>query len=244
MPLVSTDPLPPADVVAVGAHPDDVDVACGGTLARLADQGHRVAIIDLTDGEPTPNCPDVATRLRESDAAAGCLGVAARIQLNLPNRRLFDGFEPRLALARVLRKIRPRIVIGFAGHTPMASVDHHQAALITDAAIFYARLTKWDDHFDDPPCRILRHLYFRMPLEPELLPGNAHHVVVDITTTLQKKLDAIACFATQFDHKPNFIGRVRSAAETSGSLSGCAAAETFAMAKSMATDDLMRTLNL
>ena len=77
--------LPPAlDVIAVGAHPDDVEIACGGTLAKLVDQGYRVGIIDLTDGEPTPNSPGPEVRLAEAEAAAKVLGVQERIQLDLP----------------------------------------------------------------------------------------------------------------------------------------------------------------
>ena len=83
----------PLDVIAVGAHPDDVEIACGGTLAKLVDQGYRVGIIDLTDGEPTPHSPGPEVRLAEAEAAAEVLGVHERIQLNLPNRRLFDCFE-------------------------------------------------------------------------------------------------------------------------------------------------------
>lgn len=78
----------PLDVIAVGAHPDDVEIACGGTLAKLVGQGYRVGIIDLTDGEPTPNSPGPETRLAEAQAAAKALGVQERIQLDLPNRRL------------------------------------------------------------------------------------------------------------------------------------------------------------
>ena len=75
------------DVIAVGAHPDDVEIGCGGTLAALAQSGLKVGIIDLTDGEPTPGCPDPAIRLAEADAAAKALGVTKRIVLELPNRK-------------------------------------------------------------------------------------------------------------------------------------------------------------
>ena len=74
-----------------------------------------------------------------------------RINLNLPNRRLFDGFEARLALAKVFRRHRPKVVLGFGGKTVLASPDHYQAMLITDAAVFYSRLTKWDEYFDGLP---------------------------------------------------------------------------------------------
>ena len=80
------------DVIAVGAHPDDVEIACGGTLAKLVRQGYRVGIIDLTDGEPTPGSPGPPVRLAEAEAAGRVLGIHRRIQLNLPNRRLFDQF--------------------------------------------------------------------------------------------------------------------------------------------------------
>src|SRR5437868_5971024 len=118
---------PQLDVIAVGAHPDDVEIACGGTLARLVQQGYRVGIIDLTDGEPTPGSPGPEVRLAESVEAAKILGVQFRQTLELPNRRLFDSYEARIELAKVLRRYRPRIVLGLAGKTPLASPDHWQA---------------------------------------------------------------------------------------------------------------------
>ena len=87
------------DLIAVVRHPDDVEIACGGTLARLADLGYRVGIVDLTDGEPTPGCPDPAARQAEAQAAAKVLGVAVRETLHFPNRYLFDSVESRVALA-------------------------------------------------------------------------------------------------------------------------------------------------
>ncbi|MCR9119104.1 MAG: PIG-L family deacetylase, partial [bacterium] len=141
----------PLDVIAVGAHPDDVEIACGGTLADLSEKGYRVGIIDLTDGEPTPLSPGPEARLEEARCAAEVLGVHKRITLDLPNRRLFDSFEARVMLAKEFRKYRPKMVIGFGAKTPMASPDHWQAMQITDAAIFYSRLTKWEETFDDLP---------------------------------------------------------------------------------------------
>jgi len=124
---VSTTEYPRLDVIAVGAHPDDVEIACGGTLAKLARQGYRVGIIDLTDGEPTPASPGPEVRLAEAKAAAEVLGVEVRVQLDMPNRRLFDSFEARVALAKEFRKYRPRLVLGFGEKTPLASPDHWQA---------------------------------------------------------------------------------------------------------------------
>ena len=142
------DEYPKLDVIAVGAHPDDVEIACGGTLASLARQGYKVGIIDLTDGEPTPGSPGPEVRLEEARKAAELLGATTRITLDLPNRRLFDSFEARVALGKEFRRCRPRLVLGFGQKTPLASPDHWQAMQITDAGIFYSRLTKWDDYFD------------------------------------------------------------------------------------------------
>src|SRR3954467_3624094 len=105
------------DVIAVGAHPDDMEIACGGTLATLVAAGHKVGIIDLTDGEPTPLSPGPDVRLAEAEKAAKILGAAVRVNLNLPNRRLFDSFEARVALAKCFRRFRPKVVIGFGGKT-------------------------------------------------------------------------------------------------------------------------------
>ncbi len=109
------------DVVAVGAHPDDVEIGCGGTLASMVLQGYRVGIIDLTDGEPTPLCPSPDVRLQEAEQAAKALGVHYRKTLNLPNRRLMDGFEARVALATEFRRLRPKIVLALGNRTPLAS---------------------------------------------------------------------------------------------------------------------------
>src|SRR5262245_54279061 len=127
------DSAEPLDLLAVGAHPDDVEIACGGTLARLVRLGYHVGIVDLTDGEPTPRSPSPAVRLAESRRAAEILGVPIRETLNLTNRRLFDCFETRLTLAKVIRRLRPRVVLGLSGKTTLASPDHYQAMLITDA---------------------------------------------------------------------------------------------------------------
>src|SRR3990170_1024422 len=151
------------DVIAVGAHPDDVEIACGGTLAKLVRQGYKVGIVDLTDGEPTPGSPGPEVRLAEAQRAAETLGVQVRVPLDFPNRRLFDTFEARVALGKEFRKYRPRLVLGFGEKTPLASPDHWQAMQITDAAVFYARLTKWDEQFEHlPPHRIEAQLYFTL----------------------------------------------------------------------------------
>jgi LmbE family N-acetylglucosaminyl deacetylase len=220
----------PLDVIAVGAHPDDVEIGCGGTLATLAARGLRVGIVDLTDGEPTPRSSGPAERLAEAAAAAQVLGVVHREQLGFTNRRLFDSFEVRVALATVFRRWRPRLVLGLADKTPLASPDHAQAVAITEAAVFYARLSKWDDTFAGLPVHTVPAFlgYFLLAGMPDMPPGH-WPLAVDISGKLEAKLEAIACFRSQFPpEKAHVFARVRSIAGTAGMMAGCEAAEVLA----------------
>jgi bacillithiol biosynthesis deacetylase BshB1 len=231
----------PLDVIAVGAHPDDVEIACGGTLARLVEQGHRVGIIDLTDGEPTPESPGPEVRLAEAEAARAALGVQVRINLDLPNRRLFDSFEARVALAKEFRRYRPRLVLGFGEKTPLASPDHWQAMQITDAAVFYSRLTKWDKHFDYLPVHaISSQLYYTLTFHSLEPPPGAGSFVVEISDTLQKKIAAVECYRTQFPPaKAHVFERVRGMAMHFGAAAGFEAGELFITPRTLGTRDLM-----
>ena len=235
---------PPLDVVAVGAHPDDVEIACGGTLALLVRQGYQVGIIDLTDGEPTPHSPGPHVRLEEAKQAAAELGVSVRVQLELPNRRLFDTFDGRVALAKEFRRYRPKIVIGFGNRTPLASPDHWQATLLTEAAVFYSRLTKWPEHFGDLPTHsITSLLYYSLDWGSLAVPSGAGHVVVDISTTLEQKLASIRRYVTQFPpSKAHVFERVKAFAMQQGQSAGYEAGELFATARMVGTRDLMSFL--
>jgi LmbE family N-acetylglucosaminyl deacetylase len=230
------------DLIAVGAHPDDVEIACGGTLARLVRKGYRVGIVDLTDGEPTPLSPGPDVRLEEARRAAEILGVAVRINLNLPNRRLFDDFEARVALAKVFRRHRPKVVLGFGGKTVLASPDHYQAMLITDAAVFYSRLTKWDEHFDGLPVHtIANQLSFPIALHGLDLPEASGYIVADIGSTLAVKLEAVRAYATQFPAtKAGIFGAIETMNRYHGLTAGFEAGEIFMTYRSVGIDDLMR----
>jgi len=235
---------PQLDVIAVGAHPDDAEIAAGGTLARLAQQGYRVGIIDLTDGEPTPNSPGPDARLEEAQKAAEVLGIQKRVTLDLPNRRLFDTFEARVALAKEFRKYRPRVVIGLGDKTPMASPDHWQAMQITDAAVFYSRLSKWDEHFDDLPThRISAQLYFHLAFERAPTSAFAGVFTVDISDTLETKLAAIRCYQSQFPPDREYVlDRIRNIAMTAGAAAGYMGGETFVSTRPLRTQDVMKLL--
>ncbi len=235
---------PELDVIAVGAHPDDVEIACGGTLAKLVEQGYRVGIIDLTDGEPTPRSSSPEVRLQEAQAAAETLGVQKRVTLDFPNRRLFDNFESRVALAKEFRKYRPKVVIGFGDKTPMASPDHWQAMQITDAAVFYSRLTKWDDYFDDLPVHAIpAQLYFRLAFEPATLGGFLSHFIIDTSNTFEKKVESIRCYETQFPKEKEYVfDRIRGAAMTAGAAAGFTFGEVFVNTRPLGAQDLVKTV--
>jgi len=227
------------DVMAVGAHPDDVEIGCGGCLARLAQQGFRVGIIDLTDGEPTPKSPGPEVRLAEARCAAEALGAAVRVTLDLPNRRLFDTVEARTLLAQEFRKYRPRLVLALGAKTPLASPDHYQAMLITEAAVFYSRLSKWDEPFEGLAPHTIPALWYYFLALRSLAPPQANCVVVDISQTLEAKLAALACYQTQFGHRPEILDRIRTFNQQQGLGAVFAAGEVLASPAVLATRDLM-----
>ncbi|MFV2015905.1 MAG: PIG-L family deacetylase, partial [Candidatus Heimdallarchaeota archaeon] len=168
---ISKLPQKQVDVVAIGAHPDDTELGCGGTLAKLSKKGVTTGIIDLTNAEPTPmnnkyRSPDdfdedyAERRVTEAQRAAGKLGLTARVTLDLPNRRLFDNFEARCQLASILRLWKPKIALVMYGKTVMASPDHYQAQLIVEAAVFYSRLTKWESYMRNLPVHRLKNIIY------------------------------------------------------------------------------------
>jgi bacillithiol biosynthesis deacetylase BshB1 len=230
------------DVMAVGAHPDDVEIGCGGALARLVQQGYRVGIVDLTDGEPTPGSAGPEVRLAEARKAAQTLGLCRRVTLALPNRRLFDTFEARVAVAIEIRRSRPKLVLALGGKTPSASPDHAQAALIAEAATFYAKLGKWDAEFAGlPPAPQPLLLHYHLALR-SLMPAPPNALIVDIGDTLEMKIAAIACYATQFAHRPEILDRIRIFSQQQGMAAGFAAGEMLASPTALGTGDLMGLL--
>lgn len=239
---MSHDSAATLDVIAVGAHPDDVEIACGGTLALLARQGYRVGIVDLTDGEPTPGSPGPDVRLAEAAEAGRILGVHVRQTLELTNRRLFDSHEARLALATVFRRYRPAIVMGLAAKTPLASPDHYQAVQITDAAVFYSRLSKWDDQFQGLPVHtIKKQVWFPLGFSSLQIPPAGGHFIVDIGDTLAVKLQAIRAYKTQFPPaKDRLFQTLEGQNRYYGGSAGFDAGELFLSAGTLGTRDLVK----
>ena len=231
------------DIVFTAPHPDDVEIGMGGTVAKMVQLGYRVGILHMTNGEPTPRgTPE--TRLKEMHAAAEVLGVHACDMLGLTNRELMDGPPARYALATALRKYRPKILVGMAGRTPAASPDHYQAQLITEAARFYAQLTKWNDRFGDTEPFRVDHLVYR----PTRIAAEIHHwhstFVVDIGDVLEKKIEAIRCYRSQFDGArfAQLEHYVRSGAGVEGGSIGVKYGETYALPRPLGVTDVVKLL--
>jgi N-acetylglucosamine malate deacetylase 1 len=210
------------DVVCVGAHPDDVEIGMGATVAGMVRQGLSVAIVDLTDGEPTPAGTHEA-RLAEAEAAARVLGVSERRTLTLPNRSLFDTEEARSALAEVFRELRPRVVFG--PYPVDAHPDHIAASAIVQAARFWSKLTKTEmagePHY---PERFYRYMavHLRLVREPSF--------VVDVSEDLAAKLEALSMYRSQFFANPanaRIIEMMEAVARMWGGTIGTAAGEPF-----------------
>ena len=192
------------DALCIGAHPDDVEIGMGGTVAGMVRRGRRVAILDLTDGEPTP-FGTVEIRAAEASASAQALGVE-RITLDLRNRYLFDSAEAREKVAGVIRRLRPRLL--FVPFPQDSHPDHIAANSIAEAARFYAKFTKTElpgePHY---PARIYRYMavHARLLAEPSF--------VVDISADVETKLAALRCYDSQFVKNPANEGVLRQVAE-------------------------------
>ena len=161
----------------------------GGTIALLASQGHRVLLLDLTDGEPTPH-GDRATRAREAAEAARILG-AERITLDLPNRELAHSLEARRKVASVIRTFRADVL--FVPHPEDAHPDHVAGTRIVEDARFDAKLTKTD--MPGEPChpKWLFH-YWATHLRTVPQPS----FLVDTTGFAARKREAVLAYRSQF----------------------------------------------
>ncbi|MGD8453936.1 MAG: PIG-L family deacetylase [Phycisphaerae bacterium] len=226
------------DIIFAMPHPDDVEITCGGTIARLVQLGYRVGVLHMTNGEPTPRgTPEV--RAAECTEAARILGITHVETLGLTNRELMDGPAARYAVATAFRRYRPKIVVGMAGRTPAASPDHYQAQLILEGARFYSQLTKWDDRFAGTAPHRIDWLWYR----PVHIAAEIEHwratFVVDITDVYQRKLDAIAAYRSQFDEQrlARLLHRIRAYDAAEGARCGFEYGELFALPHPMPLPD-------
>lgn len=180
----------PLDVLAVMAHPDDVELLCGGALIRSAERGERTGALDLTRGERgTRGTPEL--RAREAERAAEVLGLAVRRNANLPDAGIRDTPDTRKRLVSELRELRPRIVV--THWTEGRHPDHRAAARLVYDACFLAGLT----NFDAPgerhrPHKVVHATAFREDAPPPTF-------VVDVSEQMDRKLEALRCYESQFE---------------------------------------------
>jgi bacillithiol biosynthesis deacetylase BshB1 len=227
----------PVDVLAIAAHPDDVELTCGGTLARLKAAGYRFGIVDLTRGEMgTRGSPEV--RGAEARRAAEILGAEFREALDLGDGGLGRGREEELRVIDVIRRETPRIVL-----TPYPDdrhPDHRRAGqLVTDAA-YYSGLRKLETaHLAHRPQQTIYFSTFD-PHEPDF--------VVDVTPYIETRRAAMRAFESQF-HNPNstepqtvlsqrdFLDMIESRARQHGALIGVEFGEGFLTRRPPRIDD-------
>lgn len=181
--------IEPLDLLAVGCHPDDVELTCGGTLRRAADQGYRTGILDLTRGElGTKGTP--ARRAREADRAAEILGATVRDNLELPDAGILPTEEARLRAVAAVRRLRPSVVIlpWIRGRHP----DHRLGSELMRDACFLAGLVKYGEGEPHRPRKVVYAASFREDVGKPTF-------VVDVSEQFERKMDAIRCYASQFD---------------------------------------------
>ena len=180
----------PVSILAIAAHRDDVELTCGGTLIKAAKLGQRTAIVDLTQGEMGTR-GSAALRAAEASQAAEVLGCQARETLGLPDAGIENTPATREALARVIRRFQPRIVIAPAleGRHP----DHRVTAQLVRDACFVAGLAKLAPEIPTHrPHKILHCLAYRQDFVRPTF-------VVDISQEFEQKMQAVRCYASQFD---------------------------------------------
>jgi bacillithiol biosynthesis deacetylase BshB1 len=206
--------MPDLDYLVIAPHPDDAELCVGGTIVLLKAEGASVGVLDLTDGEPTPH-GSPAIRQQESASATGLLGLDWRGNLGLQNRLLTASLQARGLLAGALRDLRPRVLL--APYWEDAHPDHIAASELVDAARFWAKLTKTElpgEPFYPP--RVLYYFSYHLRQSPR--PA----IVVDITNHIDRKMEVVACYRSQFiEGRPEgFLDEFRGHARYWGSLIG------------------------
>jgi bacillithiol biosynthesis deacetylase BshB1 len=206
------------DVLAFGAHADDVELACGGTLIKLGALGHQVGVIALTRGEMgTRGTPEI--RLREFDNSAEIMGLAAYSMLDIPDARVEATWENKLKVIAVIRAHRPRIV--FAPYWNDRHPDHEQASRLVRESAYLAGLKKIDT--GQEAFRPFRVVFYQGRFE------FAPSFIVDTTGFYERKMDAIRAYQSQFYHPDeggSASGSAPGSAPHSGSSAGAGAPET------------------
>lgn len=229
---------PKLDLLAVAAHPDDVEQTCGGTLIKAAEMGYRTGVLDLTAGDMgTRGNPE--TRLKEAEAAAALMLVSWRGNLRFPDARLENTLAARLTLSSQIRRLRPRVVIlpYWQGRHP----DHYRASEMGYEACFLAGLRKLDQ--SSPPHRPFKVLY------ASLYANVAPTFVVDISAQFERRMEALLAYQSQygesdvggglFPERREIRERLGGIARFYGNLIGVKYGEPFVVKEAMRVDDVM-----
>ena len=182
------------DVLFFGSHPDDIELACGGTVAKLVNSGKKVGIIDLTEAELSSR-GNLELRKKETDEASKILGISVRENLKLKDGNILNDEESREKVISVIRKYTPKIV--FAPYPLDRHPDHINASNLIREASFYSGLKKIEtgsSHY-----RPEKVLYYQQAYE---IPAT---VIMDISDTFEKKMEAIKAYGSQF-FNPDYTG--------------------------------------
>jgi N-acetylglucosamine malate deacetylase 1 len=223
-----------ANILVVGPHPDDQELGMGGSIALLAEQGHNVLLLDMTDGEPTPH-GDPMTRAREAQAAARKLSAPGnpvrRVLLDLPNRSVQHTIEARHKVAAVIRAHQAQVL--FVPYPEDAHPDHRAVTRIAEDARFDSKLTRLDlaapPGFDTvgPPI-YPRWLFYYYATHLRIVPQPSF--LLDTTSQVEKKMAAILAYESQFvvnTANRAVVEWIRSGDAYLGSRIGAGAAEGF-----------------
>ncbi len=232
------------DILAIGAHPDDVEIGCSGTLMKQVGKGYKVGIADLTKGELGTR-GDADTRMKEVESATKIVGVQVRENLGFEDGFFKNDKEHQLELVKLIRKYQPTIVVGNAKFD--RHPDHGRAAQLVYDACFLSGLRKIETKEggklqDAYRPRALYHYIQAIHAEPDF--------VVDITEYFEQKLKAIQAFKSQFFNPdssepqtfistPEFIEFVKARAVHYGVPAGVKYAEAFTVNRVPMVNDLM-----
>ncbi len=226
------------DLLAIAAHPDDVEQTCGGTLLRMAEAGYRTGIVDLTAGDMgTRGSPEI--RVSESADAAKILKVSHRENLRFPDARLENSMAGRMTLAQRIRELRPRTVIlpFWEGRHP----DHYRTAELGYEACFLAGLRKIDQYTE--PHRPYKIVY--SSLYANVTPS----FVVDVTQYFERRMESLLAYRSQygdvtdgaslFPDENEIRERLSATARFYGNLIGVKYGEPFVVKETMRVDDVV-----
>lgn len=227
------------DIIFFGAHPDDVELSCGGTVAKCVKDGLRVAIVDLTRGEMgTRGTPQM--RKREAAAAAKVLGATFRQQLDFQDGNLQTGREQELQIIEILRRSTPKLVV--APYPDDRHPDHTRTGQIVTEASFYSGLRALDTGLRAHRPQTV--LYY---LQNYMFPPS---FVVDVTKQWKTKMRSVAVYKSQFHDpgskepqtfisRPTFLDMIDARGKHFGALIGAEYGEAFVTKQPPRIDDFV-----